>query len=74
MYLVASVRPSVRESVCLSSSLYLCVWNQWAYADNCADAVDRLYILNIEGHRQAIHGDNPLQPVRFCKSALFPRP
>ncbi len=23
---------------------------------------------------QAIHGDNPLQPVRFCKSALFPRP
>ncbi len=23
---------------------------------------------------QAIHGDNPLQPVRFCKSVLFPRP
>ncbi len=23
---------------------------------------------------QATHGDNLLQPVRFCKSALIPRP
>ena len=25
----------------------LCVCNQWAYADNCADAVDRLLIGDI---------------------------
>ena len=33
MYLVASVRPSVRLQT---------LYNQSAYADNCAEAVDRL--------------------------------
>ncbi len=61
MYLVASVRLSVRLDVRLSVlgfaecskelqeslpvlGVCLCVCNQWAYADNCADAVDRLLI------------------------------
>ncbi len=45
MHLVASVRPSVRPSVRLFalSQLNLCVCNQWAYADNCANAVDRRF-------------------------------
>ncbi len=48
---LGSVRPSVRPSVRLDVRLSLpawgvclCVCNQWAYADNCADAVDRLLI------------------------------
>ena len=40
IYLVASVRPFIR----ISSHSCLCVYNQWAYADNWADAVDRLSI------------------------------
>ena len=36
MYLVASVR--------------LCVCNQRAYADNCADAVDQLFIFLLASH------------------------
>ncbi len=32
-------------------SISLCVCNQWAYADNCADAVDRLLIFfSIDRH------------------------
>ncbi len=52
MYLVASVRPFICLFVCalLSEplpvhSVCLCACNQWAYADNRADAVDRLLIL-----------------------------
>ncbi len=47
---LGSVRPSVRPSVCLFvclcvlQSVCLCACNQWAYADNRADAVDRLLI------------------------------
>ena len=50
---LGSVRPSVRLSVRLSvdtltaepvQGYCLCVCNQWAYVDNCADAVDRLLI------------------------------
>ncbi len=56
MYLVASVRPSVRPSAdtltteplraigAITSRRCLCVYNQSAYADTCADAVDRLLI------------------------------
>ena len=46
MYLVASVRPSVRPSVNALKPVCLCVCNQSAYADNRADAVDRLLILH----------------------------
>ncbi len=62
VYLVASVRPSVRMSVCPSvcallfeeeslpvTSICLCVCNQWAYADSYADAVDQLLILHVTG-------------------------
>ncbi len=56
MYLVASVclsvRTPLRQSVsqrattAIISHRFVCVSNQWAYADNRADAVDRLLILN----------------------------
>ena len=42
-----SVRPSVHPSVRLDQGhldVRLSVYNQWAYADNCADAVDWLLI------------------------------
>ncbi len=38
MHLVASVRPDV----CLCYDDCLCVCNQWAFAGNCADVVNRL--------------------------------
>ena len=50
MHLVVSVHPSAHLFVCLfwskeeslpAQSICLCVCNQWAYADNHADAVDR---------------------------------
>ncbi len=50
MHLVASVRPSVclfvwrKEELLPVQGVSLCVCNQWAYADNSADAVDRLLI------------------------------
>ncbi len=64
MYLVASVRPSVCPSVRPSVntltpeslpvwSVCLCVCNQSAYADNHADAVDRLLIFNV--HCEIVH-------------------
>ncbi len=50
-YVLGGVRPSVCLSVCQFVSLSLpvsgvclCVCNQWAGADYCADAVDRLLI------------------------------
>ncbi len=68
MYLVASVRPSVRPFVCLFVCLFVCVCspkgllpvqsvclcacNQWVYADNHADAVDRLLILICAANKQ----------------------
>ena len=53
MHLVASVRPFVCPSVCTllprpASPVLgdcLCVGNQWAYADDHADAIDRLLII-----------------------------
>ncbi len=56
---IGSVRPSVCVCVCVcvccaaksnrshyqSSGVRLCVCDQWAYAGNCADAVDRLLII-----------------------------
>ena len=76
MYLVASLRPSVRPSVRLrthsrlnrwtydldiwyrshyQSKVCLCVYNQSAYADNCADAVDRLLIMNVIVLQSSFH-------------------
>ena len=48
MYLVASVRLSVRPylSICGHSHGCMCVYNQSAYADNCTDAVDQLLIVS----------------------------
>ncbi len=50
MHLVASVCPYVCLSDCNALLLEplgvcLCVSNQWAYADSCAEAVDRLLII-----------------------------
>ena len=44
-----SVHPSVSLSklFCLNRLTFVC--NQWAYADNCADAVDQL-LLNMATH------------------------
>ncbi len=55
MYLVASVRPSVRPFVCLSE---LSCLNKEAQADNLADAVDRLLIYVVPGVRSI--WSNPL--------------
>ena len=41
-----NVLGSVRPFVCLSVRLSVC--NQWAYADNCANAVDRLFLLHVK--------------------------
>ncbi len=41
---LGSVRPSVCPSVCALPDC-LCVCNQWAYADNCVDAVDQLLMI-----------------------------
>ncbi len=42
IHLVASVCPSVCHALLLLD-VCLCVSNQWAYADNCAEAVDRRF-------------------------------
>ncbi len=51
LYLVASVRLSVNErnNPHYQSKMFVCVItdNQWEYADNRADAVDRLLIFSV---------------------------
>ncbi len=64
MYLVASVRLFVCLSVCVCSpvqeeplpvqSVCLCACNQWVYADNRADAVDRLLIYYTRDKRDCL--------------------
>ena len=63
MYLVASIRPTVRQSMLsmLNSKeqqspipvegVSLCVCNQWACTDNRADAVNRLLLIDSEAGR-----------------------
>ena len=48
IHLVASVRSSVSQCSITSAAegVSLCVCNQWAYADNRADAFDQLLIVN----------------------------
>ncbi len=34
---------SKEQQPCYQSKVFVCVCNQWAYVDNCVDAVDRLF-------------------------------
>ncbi len=75
---LGSVRPSVRLFVCalLSEpfdlqSVCLCACNQWAYADNRADAVDWLLIfwgtITLSGINDSLH----ISKTHFSKQAEF---
>ncbi len=78
--LVASVRPFVCLSVLSrlnrshyqSSGVRLCVCDQWAYAGNCADAVDRLLIIMAGAGGIPLPGPKPVCPgvCPFLKNRL----
>ncbi len=75
MYLVASVRPFVCLCVlsCPNRSVCLCACNQWAYADNRADAIDRLLIFNRIWFYMSIHSSNYIVFTHGTCHILFPQ-
>ena len=58
---LGSIHLSVRLWICVSLPVCLCVCDQWMYADNRADAVDRLLI----------HSGSELAAIRFILSWTF---